>query len=237
MPLEIYAIAAVVIAALAQAITGIGFALICGPLLILFTDVNQGVILTSTLGLVISLLVIRRDWRHANLKQALALFIPACAVAPIGWFIVEHASTSLMSILAGVLVLGAVVTLASGLRWRRMQGSVGAVIAGGVSGLMSLLAGIGGPAVAIYAMNANWDTKTLRATLNVYFVAITFVTFAVRGTPSVDVNFGIGLLLAVFVGFCLGSLLTHRLEAKTVRSLILVVAAIGGIAAIVNGLS
>lgn len=224
------------LAAGAQAITGIGFALICAPLLILCVGPRDGVLVVTAFGMILSVLVLAREWRHTNIRHATALLVPACLVAPIAAYIADVAPASTLSIIAGALVLIAIGILASGFRSKHLRGFVGTVISGATSGMMGVLAGIGGPAVAIYAMNADWEVRTLRPTLNVYFIGLSLMALLVRGMPSVDANFGIGLLVAILIGFALGGKVAHRVHPTTVRQMILVLAAIGGVAAIGKGL-
>jgi len=230
------AVVAVAVGACAQAMTGIGFALICAPLLILCVDATQAVILVSAFSIILNLMVLAREWRYTNLRHAVTLFIPACLVAPLAGYVAGVAPSSTLSTIGGVSVLLAVAVLASGVRSAFLAGRMGTILSGGISGLMGTLAGLGGPAVAAYAMNAEWDVKMLRPTLNLYFIALNLLTLAVRGGPSVEVDFGIGLAVAVVVGFGLGASLVRRFDHSAIRRLILVLAAVGGVAATAKGL-
>jgi uncharacterized membrane protein YfcA len=234
--MELLAVAFVAIGAFAQAITGIGFALVCGPLMVLCLGPEQGVIVTSVLGLVLSALVLWREWRHVDLRHALSLFVPACAVIPAAAIVARFLSAGTLSVVIGVMVIAAVAVLAKGFRWSRLKGLSGAAMSGGVCGFMGYLAGVGGPAVAMYAVNSEWSVKTLRPTINTYFIGVSVVYLFVRGTPTVGAAFGTGLAAAMFAGFAGGAIVAKRIDVDTVRRLILVLAGSGGVAAIVKGL-
>jgi uncharacterized membrane protein YfcA len=235
VPIELLAALAVAIGAFAQAVTGIGFALVCAPLLVMSIDPRQGLSLTNFIGILLSLLVLSREWRQANVKHAAALLVPACIVSVPAALLIRRIDPDQASVVAGALILFAVALLASGFRTKHLHGKSGIVGAGTISGIMSMLAGVGGPAVALYAVNASWDIKTLRPTLNVYFIGLSAVAIAMRGVPEVSAGFASTLVVAMVAGFAGGIHLAKRLSADHIRTMILVIASAGGVAAIVKG--
>ena len=79
---EWFAIIAVLVGATAQSITGIGFALVCAPLLVLSLGPIDGVTLVNILGVSLSLFVLLREWRYLSIGHAAALFVPAAQLLP-----------------------------------------------------------------------------------------------------------------------------------------------------------
>jgi uncharacterized membrane protein YfcA len=230
------ALMAVLVGAGAQAVTGIGFSLVCAPVLTLVLGGGDGVRLANLLAVGVNLLLLRREWRNAVVHDVLFLLVPAALAIAATAFAISHANPRVLSVASGVLILVAVGALASGVRIRRLAGRTGAVIAGVISGGMNVVGGVGGPAVASYALNANWSPRQTRSTLAIYFLAINVVSVASRGVPGLSAGFIIGAGVALAAGFTIGALFAGRLDVRAVRSGTLLLAAVGACAAIVQGL-
>jgi uncharacterized membrane protein YfcA len=230
------ALMAVLVGAGAQAVTGIGFSLVCAPVLTLVLGGGDGVRLANLLAVGVNLLLLRREWRNAVVGDVLFLLVPAALAIAATALAISHANPRVLSVASGVLILIAVGALASGVRIRRLAGRTGAVIAGVISGGMNVVGGVGGPAVASYALNANWSPRQTRSTLAIYFLAINVVSVASRGVPGLSAGFIIGAGVALAAGFTIGALFAGRLDVRAVRSGTLLLAAVGACAAIVQGL-
>lgn len=228
--------AAVALGAGAQAVTGLGFSLVCAPLLTLAFGGGDGVRLANVLAIGVNLVLLARGWRQADLPRAAALLVPAVAVIPLAAVLAAAASPGTLAIAAGVLVLLAVAALAAGFRARRLTGWVGVVLAGAISGAMNVLGGVGGPAVASYAANAGWSLARLRPTLAAYFLGINTVSVLARGVPPVSVGFLAASTAAGAGGFAVGSRLAHRSDTRAIERATLALAAAGAVAAIIEGL-
>ena len=111
------------------------------------------------------------------------------------------------------------------------------MIAGCVSATMNVIGGLSGPAVAMYGVNADWEPDRMRGTFQLYFLALNVVAVIALGPLRIGATRALVLLAAIAVGFGAGHLLGRRMPAETVRRLVLLVAAGGGIAAIVRGLT
>jgi uncharacterized membrane protein YfcA len=176
--------------------------------------------------------------RHdADWGRALRLFIPAAIVIPIVGVLINRLDTDALSIVNGAAILVAVGILATGWRVPSLSGRRGLVLAGATSGAMNVATSIGGPPVAMYAVNADWPAKSYRPTVQAYFLAINIVSFAVRGLPhakhpALFPAFGV----AMVVGWIGGSRIARRVDDDVVRNLLLAVAAIGGVVALLRGL-
>jgi uncharacterized membrane protein YfcA len=234
-PVEYLALVAVLAGAGAQVVTGIGFSLVCAPLLTVALGGGDGVRLANTLAIAVNLLVLRREWRAVDLRQTVLLLVPASAAAVATAWAIGGVTTHALSVACGCLVLVAIGSLAAGLRFPRLAGQLGAVVAGLVSGAMNVVGGVAGPAVAGYALNARWSAARMRSTLAGYFLGINAVSVLSRGVPSLPGQFFVGGLAAVFGGFGLGALFAGRLNEHAVRWGTLLLAAAGAIAAVVQG--
>jgi uncharacterized membrane protein YfcA len=229
------ALVAVAAGAGAQAVTGIGFSLVCAPLLTIALGGGDGVRVANVLAIAVNVLVVGRERRTADLREVVLLLVPATLAALLTAWLIRAADPHVLAVVAGGLVLVTVAVLASGREAQRLAGRLGAVLAGAVSGAMNVAGGVGGPAVAGYALNARWSPAQTRATLGAYFLGINIVSVASRGVPSLSAWFFIGGGFAVLAGFAAGVVLARRLDESAVRSWTLALAGIGAAAAIVQG--
>jgi uncharacterized membrane protein YfcA len=226
----------VLVGSLAQSVSGIGFGLVCTPLLVADLGPHNGVRLSIALSLAVNLLVLVRDHEHASASDALLLLVPAGLVTPLTAALIRHApDRALEAAAGGIAVLGAA-ALGSGLRVRSAHGRVGAVVAGAISGASNVTAGIGGPPVALYAANAGWSAATTRGTLQVFFAGINTVALLSLGTPDVRHEQWLTAALAMAAGLVLGSRLATRTSEQVARRLTLALAGVGGLAVLVPAL-
>ena len=227
---------AVLAGALAQAITGLGFALVCAPVLVVALGARPGVRLVNILAIFVNVFLLWRERSGIRLADSARLLVPAAMVTPIAAWVVHRTDPAVLSVVAGVLIAASAWALASGLRAARLRGAGGAAIAGVISAVMNTAGGVGGPAAAMYATNAGWPPASLRPTLQVYFLGLNIVTVIALGPvrPSSSV---VGVLLgALVVGLVAGSWLADRLAVTSIKSAILALSFAGGLVAIGRGL-
>lgn len=227
---------AVAFGAVAQAVSGLGFSIVCVPALTIAFGGGDGVRLTNLLAIGVNAVVLAREGRAASWRTALAVLVPATVVALVTAALVRGADTDALSVAAGVVVLAAVGVLATGWRAPGLTGAAGAAVAGGLSGAMNVVAGIGGPAVAGYTTNADLPPERLRPTLAVYFLGVNAVSVAARGVPGVDRRLLAASVVLLLVGYGVGVAVRSRIDERALRSATLVLAAVGAVAAIARGI-
>lgn len=219
---------AVLLGTLAQSVSGIGFALVCGPLLVAALGPADGVRLAVLLSLVLNVVLLVRLWRHVDRRRTLLLLVPAAVATPLLAVAVRAVPTRPAAALAGAVVLVGVALLGSGLRWRAAQGPAGAVAAGLLGALTNLVAAVAGPVVALWAANAPWRAEVQRASLQAYFLGLNVVALPSLGLPQVGGGLLLGCLLALGAGALLGVPLARRVGEAAARRTTLVLAAAGG---------
>jgi uncharacterized membrane protein YfcA len=226
---------AVLAGATAQGATGIGFSLVAVPILVVALGPADAVRTANLVSIGVNGIVLAIGRRHLDLRAAAGLFVPAAiAAVPAGW-LVRHGDTDVLSVVVGTVIVGAVTALAAGLRSDALRGRAGATVAGAMSGAMNTLGGVSGPVAAIYAVNAGWSPEVLRPTLQAYFIAVYIASLVAIGLPHVPGATIAGLFATVPVGLAVGHGLGVRFGPATVRRGVLVLAAAGGVVAVVRG--
>lgn len=226
---------AVAVGAAAQSISGIGFALVSGPLLFTVFGAREGVRVAVVLSMLVNVAVLGREHRSVMWRRVLPVLVTALAITPVLVHVLEGAHPRLLRGAAGaVIVLGAAV-VASGRT--ADTGITGGVAAGLASATMNVLASAGGPAVAVYAAGARWDALRTRATLQAYFLSLNVVTLLTLGRPHLSTGRWITLVAALLAGSALGAVGAGRVSARGARSVTLLLAAGGGMAVLISALS
>jgi uncharacterized protein len=223
---------AVGVGAAAQSVSGIGFALVGGPLLFTVFGAREGVRVAVVLSMLVNIAVLAREHRSVMWRRVLPVLVTALAVTPLLVHLLSSAHPRALRAAAGAVIVVGAALVAAGRT--RDTGTVGGVVAGLASATMNVLASAGGPAVAVYATGARWDPLRLRATLQAYFLALNVVTLATLGRPDWSVTQAVVLVLSLGVGTVVGAVLAPRVSATVARSVTLALAAAGGIAVVVS---
>jgi uncharacterized membrane protein YfcA len=226
---------AVAVGAAAQSVSGIGFALVAGPLLFTVFGAREGVRVAVVLSMLVNIGVLAREHRAVMWKRVLPVLLTALAVTPVLVHLLAGAHPRVLRALAGAVIVVGAALVAAG---RAVDtGLGGGVVAGLVSATMNVLASAGGPAVAVYAAGARWDPVRLRATLQAYFLALNVVTLISLGPPSWSATQVVVLVACLLAGSALGGWLAGRVSTERARAVTLALAAAGGLAVLVSAVS
>jgi uncharacterized protein len=222
--------------AVTQRVTGIGFALVSAPLLVLVAGPFDGIILSNILGLVVSAVVLASTWRDVQWRRGLMLVLPALAAIPLGALVARAMPGPLLLVLVGSLVLVALTLVQASPRARVLRGPGGAVTAGAASGFMNVTAGVGGPAMVLYAVSTAWEHRRFVATFQFYSVIVNLGSLLAKGPPALPARSLLVSLAALAVGLAGGELLSRRVPAERAGRAVLVLALAGAAATVAKGL-
>ncbi len=215
-----------------QRVTGLGFALVCAPFLVATEGALPGVRLVNLLALLGNLVLVVRLSHDVRWRDGLAVLAPAAALALPTGLVARRLDPSLLTVLAGVISLVAVAAVALGRHLR-----IGPVSAGALAGVSNVVAGVGGPPVAAYALGAGWPPLQVRASMQAIFVGLNLVSLAALGLPSISPARFAALLGALGAGLLVGDVLGRHVSEAVVRRAMIVVAAAGSLAAIARGVA
>jgi uncharacterized membrane protein YfcA len=225
----------VLVGAGTQRVTGVGFALVAGPLLVLLLGPAEGVRLLNVLSLLCSLVVLPVVWRAVDVRRTARLAVPALLVLPAGAWLAGNVPGPPMMIAEGALILGALYALHRFPGPRVLQGRAGEAGAGAASGLMNVTAGIGGPAITLYATATRWEHASFVASMQLYTVVVNAGSIAVKGWPHLPARMLAAAGACALAGVALGHLVEHRVSRDRARRAVLAIAALGGVTAILKG--
>lgn len=230
------AMAAAALGAAAQAVTGFGFSLVSAPVFVLLVGPTAAVRVVNLLALAVNIILVGREYRGAAPRQALALMVPAVAVTPLAAYAVHHSDPAVLSVVVGVIVVTCALALVSGLRAERIRGRPGMLAAGGISAVMNTTSGVGGPVVAMYALNAGWTPEMTRPTLGLFFIGLNVLSLSALGPVQMSLGLLAGLMVSLALGFTLGTVVARSLSSLVIGRAVLVLSIVGGIAAVIRGI-
>ena len=219
---------AVVLAAALQASIGFGMGMLAAPVVAL---VDPGLIPGTliVLAVVVTLLVVTTERQHIDLGGtgwALAGRVPGTVAGALLVAVLPERALALM--LAGVVILGIVLTLGG---WAPRPIRPNLVAAGATSGLLGTATSIGGPPMALV-----WQGKQgagYRSTISGFFLVgslLSVLALAVTGSIDRHTLVVVGLLLpAPVIGFFLSRSLNKALDSRRLRATAIGVSCFGAV--------
>jgi uncharacterized membrane protein YfcA len=235
MNLLVLALATFVGAAMIR-LTGLGFSLVASPFFAVILGPLQGVLLLNFLTPLTNIIVLAKTRAHVEWRRAFKLALPAICVIPLGSLILRFVAVPILFIALGVLVLVAIAVVVYARNVQMFGSRYGAIQAGAASGLMNSVAGLGGPALTLYALATKWPMKQFVATVQVYYLIINAGFLLVNGLPVLDTTKIAVLGGAIIFGIGAGDLIARRVSDQGARHVMLALAMIGAITVIIKGL-
>ncbi|MCU1546079.1 MAG: hypothetical protein JWP30_1179 [Homoserinimonas sp.] len=234
---------AVFFGVIAQRITGMGFALVVAPFLVLLLGPFSGIMILNLCAAVSASIILGRVWRLVDWAMYVRLVIPAVIGIVPGSLLAARLPAAVLELSVGILLFIAIMTslVISKLNYT-VHSPIAPAIAGFTSGVMNTSAGIGGPAISVYAVLTRWDQRTFAATLQPYFATIATVSVITKliispgDWPQLEWWVWVGIAVALSLGLLLSELLSSRVSHTAARSAVIIIAFLGSITAIMNGL-
>ncbi len=216
-----YVAAVSFIATLVRSTLGFGESLIAVPLLIVILPVTVAVPLSVLLSIVIALVVVIQDHRKIHLYSAKWLIIFALLGIPLGLLLLVYGSENQVKFGLGAAITGyALYAL-----WRKNGPQLktdhkGWLFACGfLSGVLGGAYGLNGPPLIVYGNMRQWDAKQFRATLQAYFLPVSFagvIGYWIKDLLNADVfRYFMVALPAAIPAIFLGRYLNHRLNNES----------------------
>ncbi|MFE4457316.1 TSUP family transporter [Nocardia tengchongensis] len=218
-----------------QRMTGLGFALVAAPMLVLLAGPFQGIVLANSLALIVAMVVLAMTWRDVDIDKLVRL-APAgvLGVFP-GAIVAQLLPGGPLQVFVGSMILlglGSVLLVA---RARFAPSLMTTVGTGLVSGFMTATAGVGGPALTTYAVATRWDQKAFAATSQCCFAAQAVAALSLKGLPAIPAV-GLSMLLgALLGGLLVGNYLAPWVGAALARQVVVMLALLGALGTVVRG--
>jgi uncharacterized membrane protein YfcA len=159
--------------------------------------------------------------RRVEYKKIGLLLIPAAIATVPGALVAQFVPSAVLSTVIGALVI---LALLGGIYARdsvRMMGRGGAVMAGAVSGFMSVTAGVSGPAISAYAIATRWPHPAFAASVQLYFFGLGAISLAAkRAFPMLSWEEWTACGASLVIGIVAGHFLARLVKARVARVLV-----------------
>ena len=220
-----------------QATAGFGFSLLAVPVMVLFIDLHQAVIIATLLGTVSNF---GQAWqlRHHHDRGIAKIFIVASILgAPFGLALFRYGNQNVMKALLGCAVLFGVWMLARG---RDLQHAHKALdwTMGWVSGVLLMATSTNGPPIVFTLQARRLSSDVQRATLNLIFSVsgvLSVIIFAVADKIHLD-ELRVALITTplMLLGVFIGTRARKHIDGVRFRRMVLVLLTLGGVSSLVS---
>jgi uncharacterized protein len=227
----------VLVGAGAQRVTGLGFALVASPFMVLLLGPFDGVLVINACGAVTALAVLTQVWRDVDVRRAVLLIGPALPAVAAGAWLARDLPGPPLAVVVGGLLLVALVAVVASEKARVLRGTPGAVIAGVGSGLLNVTVGAGGPAVAVYAVSVGWAQRRFAATAQLVFAVLGAASLVAKGgRPSMAAAGWAMIVGGLLAGILIGNRLAGRVSPERAQIAVLTLAMAGAVLTVTKGL-
>ncbi|MFI0729023.1 TSUP family transporter [Streptomyces sp. NPDC021225] len=226
----------VLLGASVQWLTGMGFALVAVPALVMLLGPAPGVALANcAAGAICAVGLTGGGWRQVRLSAMVPLVAASACTVPAGTWVAARLPEPVLLAVMGGLVTVAVLLVMGGTRVPALSGVKGALTAGAAGGFMNSSAGVGGPPVSLYAVNAGWTVREFVPNAQFYGIVVNAFSIAANGVPRLDAGVWGFAVAGMAVGAAIGKALAERVPEKGARLLVLLLALGGGLTTLVKG--
>ena len=189
-----------------QGILGFGFAVISSPILVQIDPLLVPQIL-SLLALPMAYRIYQREKKEVDWKPFKFLFLGRVIGGPLGLLLLINLNERLLSISVGAIVFFAGVATFN--EWTLERNNQTSWIAGSLSGIFAMIAGVGGPPIAILYRGASG--KEFRPSLNAVFTFGIIITLSLLFISGEIYRDHIVLILYLAIPVALGLKLSSSL--------------------------
>jgi uncharacterized protein len=235
------------VAAVVQASTGLGFALILSPAVFALLEPESAVVAITVLGLALNGLVLFGERRRPLVAwgEVGPILVASVPGAVCGVFILRALPKSALQIAVGVAVIGAAVLRA---RARRDAAAPtpgdprARLTLGFATGALSTSAGVNGPPIALWFAHRGLGPAEIRDSLSAAFLGLGIIAGVVlapvlAAANDVEVDWAAlaAALACVVAGHAVGRRAFARIDAERYEPLLLAIVVAAGAASIVAG--
>ena len=222
------------LATLARAALGFGDALIAMPLLALVVPMKLASPVVALASVLNAFLILARDWRSLDIRQAKGLILIALCSVPFGAWLLQEGDDRLLKAILGTVVLGFGIWSLRNPAMPQLRSPWWNLPFGVTAGILGGAYNTAGPPLVIYATLKRWPPDVFRVILQAYFLPAGLMIIALHGyhgrlTNDVLKIFALALPL-IAVAFVVGRRFADRIpEEKFRRAVYVALLFLGGL--------
>jgi uncharacterized membrane protein YfcA len=205
------AIGVTLIAGLMRGFAGFGSAMLMAPIFAILFGAADMVVTVVAIELVVSLQLFPEVRGHADWKTLAPMSIAACAAMPLGVGLLASVDKNTIVTAVSAVIVGFVVLMWSGWKYRGRRSSVASATVGAVSGAMMATTSVGGPPVLLYLLSGNDPPAVNRANIVTYYFLTQFLLIVIVLATGVAGWLALARAVVLFPVMVLGAWLGGRL--------------------------
>ena len=146
----------VIAASIVIGTVGFGFSLVAAPVLLLYLEPQQVVVVANSLIALLMIMVLARTRNNLEFKASLGLVLGGVAATPIGVLALNSASPSALRITISIMIIFLGLVTLKNIQLPFSQNKAAGPVFGFLTSLAVTTIAIGGPLGAIYSMSQRW---------------------------------------------------------------------------------
>lgn len=217
----IVAIPTMLVSATVVSSVGFGMGIVSSPLLLIFMDPQDVVVLINTVSLPLFGLIILQNFRCVQFRDAFIMAAAGAAGVPIGLLILNSSSDSFLRVFMALLIIFITLSLRSNLPTMLVRYKLTGPAIGLLIGTLLASTGIGGPLVAIYLITRYSQKQIIRTHLAIFFLVVQGISvLGYAATGLIQRELLIMLVITaipIFLGNRIGTWLVTRISDTKFR--------------------
>ena len=213
------------IAAVLQSISGFGFSLLAMPLLSIFVDIQDAVVIATLCGIFTNAVHLRKDFQLVERSIARRISLSALIGMPLGVVVLSIFSATHMRAIIGAVIVVLVFLMMRNFVLKTENTNVDIVL-GAFSGLLATSVSTNGPPLVFLLQSKQLDPWRLRATLAYVFTisgCASFIVLMIAGKGSIEAfQYAMLSLPAMYLGTVVGRKARLRVTQEAFKRLMYV---------------
>jgi uncharacterized membrane protein YfcA len=213
------------IAAILQSISGFGFSLLAMPLLSIFVDIQDAVVIATLCGIFTNAVHLRKDFQLVERSIARRISLSALIGMPLGVVVLSVFSATHMRAIIGAVIVVLVFLMMRNFILKTENTNVDIVL-GAFSGLLATSVSTNGPPLVFLLQSKQLDPWRLRATLAYVFTisgCASFIVLMIAGKGSIEAfQYAMLSLPAMYLGTVVGRRARLRVTQEAFKRLMYV---------------
>lgn len=229
----------VAVSSFVMGLAGFGIGLVSLAFLPWVMAPATAVVLMTIYAVVFAIVILVPLRRDLEPRRVADMIVGAIVATPLGVWVLATLPASLLNRLIGLVLVVIVAFEFLGTLPDRLSGRRWAFIAGGLAGALGGAVGTPGPPVVIYVTTQGWSARTMKANLQMFFIANQAVTllgywWAGLLTPEVG-RYAIGFALPSLAGVVAGVAVGARVDRARFRRIVYAVLLVSGVVLLARG--
>lgn len=216
---------ATLIASFFQAVTGIGFGMVAGPVVLVVLNDPAAVVISTLMSWLIALILFPFLRRGTDLALMGRLLAGVVLGLPLGLWLLSLSDVATLKLLAGAVIAILLCLMVFGAPGMRTPGWAGDLTFGALAGLFGGCLAMPGPTAALRITGLGHDKATVRATMVSFFCCAWPLVFSGQafaiGITKATLGNAAMLVPATLAGLAIGNYAAARVSEAVFRRLVL----------------